>query len=78
MLHEDYSYGVYLFAWPTQQVMVATSLSLGLALNPYNLSVAAALLTFCIAALSWHLVEKPALKLKNRGATGRRSLLKQD
>ena len=78
VLREDYSYGVYLFAWPTQQVVVATGLSLGLALNPYGLSAAAALLTFCIAALSWHLVEKPALRLKKRGATGRRSLLKQD
>ena len=78
VLREDYSYGVYLFAWPTQQVVVATGLSLGLALNPYSLSAAAALLTFCLAALSWHLVEKPALKLKQRGAIGRRSLLKQD
>ena len=78
VLREDYSYGVYLFAWPTQQVVVATSLSLGLALNPYSLTAAAALLTFCLAALSWHLVEKPALKLKQRGTIGRRSLLKQD
>ena len=78
VLHDDYSYGVYLFAWPTQQVVVATSLSLRLALNPYSLSVAAALLTFCIAALSWHLIEKPALKLKKRGTAGRRSLMKQE
>ncbi len=78
VLHEDYSYGVYLFAWPTQQVVVATSLSLGLALNPYSLSVAAALLTSCVAALSWHLIEKPALKLKARRTAGRRPLMKQE
>ena len=75
-LREDYSYGVYLFAWPTQQVVVATSLSLGVALNPYSLSVAAALPTFCIAALSWHLIEKPALRLKKRGTVSR-PLVKQ-
>ena len=78
VLHEDYSYGVYLFAWPMQQLVVATSLSLGLALNPYSLSVAAALPTFCIAALSWHLIEKPALRRKKRGTAGRRSLIRQE
>ena len=78
VLREDYSYGVYLFAWPVQQVVVATSLSLGSALNPYSLSLAAALLTFCIAALSWHLIEKPALRLKKRGTVGRCPLVKQD
>ena len=77
VMRDDYSYGVYLFAWPIQQVVVATSLSRGLALNPYRLSVAAALLTFCIAALSWHLIEKPALGLKKRGTVGHRPLMKQ-
>lgn len=75
---EDYSYGVYLFAWPTQQVVVATSLSTGLTLNPYSLSVAAALLTFCTAVLSWHLIEKPALRLKRWGTAGRRLVVKQE
>ena len=75
---EDYSYGVYLFAWPIQQVAVATSLSTGLSLNPYSLSVAAALLTFCIAVLSWHLIEKPALSLKKRRTAGRSLFVKQE
>lgn len=76
VLREDYSYGVYLFAWPTQQAVVATSLSLGVTLNPYSLSVAAALPTVCIAALSWHLIEKPALRKKR--TLGRRPLIKQE
>ncbi len=75
---EDYSYGVYLFAWPIQQIVVATSLSVGLSLNPYSLSMIAALLTFCIAVLSWHLIEKPVLKLKKRGTAGDHLFVRQE
>lgn len=67
VLREDYSYGVYLFAWPIQQVVVATALPIGWALNPYSLAAAAILLTFCVAAVSWHVIEKPALRLKRWG-----------
>ncbi|MCU4180593.1 acyltransferase family protein [Bosea sp. BH3] len=58
----DLSYGVYLYGWPVQQALHALFPSLG----------AVALLwpslagTFIIAALSWYLVEKPALGLKRR------------
>lgn len=58
----DYSYGLYLFAFPIQQLMAMQTtlanewyINLGLSL-PVSLAVA-----YC----SWHLVEKNALKLKN-------------
>ena len=60
----DYSYGFYLWQFPIQQWVVLThpgitqvSLLLG--------SLPAAL---ALAVASWHLVERPALALKERGA----------
>ncbi len=58
----DLSYGAYLYGWPVQQALVqifpaATALQL---LAP---SIA---LSLMVAAVSWYLVEKPALALKNR------------
>ena len=58
----DLSYGVYLYGWPAQQALHALLPSLGaVALLWPSLAV-----TFAIAALSWFLVEKPALDLKRR------------
>jgi len=58
----DYSYGIYIYAFPVQQSLVA--------LNPGitggRLMLAATGLTFGLAFLSWHLVEKRFLRLKNR------------
>lgn len=56
----DYSYGVYLYGWPVQQALVA----LNLTPDPISNSVATLAITFGIAAFSWHLIEKPALKAK--------------
>jgi peptidoglycan/LPS O-acetylase OafA/YrhL len=59
----DFSYGVYIFAFPVQQTLIwATSGNWSVA---GYLPVAAAL-SLALAALSWHLVEKPALRLKPR------------
>ena len=57
----DFSYGVYIYAFPVQQTIIAlTSNTL-----PFALGLAAsALTTFAFAFLSWHCVEKQALKLK--------------
>jgi peptidoglycan/LPS O-acetylase OafA/YrhL len=56
----DYSYGIYLWGFPVQQI-VAHHFPL---LTPIH----NALISFCLAVflalLSWHLVEKPALRLK--------------
>lgn len=65
----DLSYGTYLYGWPIQQSLHALwpGVAAGFLLLP---SMAATLL---VAALSWYLVEKPALGLKAR-ALGRRRL----
>ncbi len=55
----DYSYGIYIYAYPAQQAAVALGATTPLA----NLALAFAM-TVPAAALSWHLVEKPALRLK--------------
>jgi len=58
----DYSYGLYVYAFPIQQTLVR--LAPGIA--PSLLFVAAVALTLAIAALSWHALEAPALRLKSR------------
>jgi peptidoglycan/LPS O-acetylase OafA/YrhL len=56
----DYSYGVYIYAFPIQQSLVA--LVPGLTLTAMNFYACALSLT--CAVLSWRLVEKPALAAK--------------
>jgi len=58
----DYSYGIYIYGFPAQQAAVA----LGIGVTPYANIATALLLAVPAAALSWHLVEKPALALKPR------------
>ncbi|WP_294541868.1 acyltransferase [uncultured Rhodoblastus sp.] len=56
----DYSYGVYIYAFPVQQSLAA--LIPGISVNRMN--VYASLITLTLAVISWHLVEKPALDRK--------------
>ncbi len=56
----DYSYGVYIYAFPVQQCLAA--LIPGISVNRMN--VYASLVTLTLAVISWHLVEKPALDRK--------------
>lgn len=57
----DFSYGIYIYAWPVQQFGV---LFLGKD-QPYLPMLALSLIvTGILAALSWHFVEKPALGWK--------------
>jgi peptidoglycan/LPS O-acetylase OafA/YrhL len=58
----DLSYGVYLYGWPVQQAFVALFPTVG-ALTLFGPSL---VVTLLVAALSWYLVEKPALGLKRR------------
>lgn len=58
----DYSYGVYIYAFPIQQTIL--SLFPGIQQPTFLLYSLAA--TFVAAALSWHLIEKPALGFKPR------------
>lgn len=57
----DYSYGVYLYAWPMQQLSVAY---LGTQVEIWKHLLLAGLLTSVCAVLSWHCVEKRALRFK--------------
>lgn len=63
--HGDFSYGLYLYAFPIQQALVALAIPGG-ALGNFALAAA---LAGCCAALSWHLIERPALRLKPRTPT---------
>ena len=55
----DYSYGIYIYAFPAQQA----ALALGAVTPAANIGLAFALM-LPFAAASWHLVEKPALAAK--------------
>jgi len=61
----DLSYGLYIYGWPVEQALLYLS---GGALAWWRLFPLALLVSAAIAFLSWHLVEKPALKLKPRRA----------
>ncbi|QDE39091.1 acyltransferase [Luteibacter pinisoli] len=59
----DLSYGIYIYAWPVQQIGVAL---LGRQ-TPYLALLAVTVpVTVALAAVSWHLVEKNALRFKPR------------
>ncbi len=57
----DLSYGLYLYGWPMQQLALLAGAST-LALN----TAAATAMALLCAALSWFLIERPALNLKRR------------
>lgn len=58
----DLSYGIYLYAWPATQCMLALTHTT----SWLWLGVLTTVVTLPLAWLSWHLVEKRALQLKNR------------
>lgn len=62
-LRNDLSYGMYIYAWPMQQFLVICGLAF---LNPLVFAAVAIVCTLPLAALSWYLIEKPALSLKSR------------
>jgi peptidoglycan/LPS O-acetylase OafA/YrhL len=53
----DYSYGMYIYAFPCEQI--ATALWKGI--SPLELIAISLPATLCCATLSWHLIESPAL-----------------
>ncbi|QEY76127.1 acyltransferase [Pseudomonas denitrificans (nom. rej.)] len=59
----DVSYGIYLYAFPVQQVVINRS-----GLGFYPGMALTALLVLVLAALSWHLLECPALRMAHRRA----------
>lgn len=58
----DISYGLYIYAFPVQQ-MIAHLIP---KIQPMTMFLLSSLITIILAILSWHLVEKPALKMKAR------------
>lgn len=58
----DYSYGIYIYAYPAQQAVAA----LGVGTTPWNNILIGFCLMLPFAALSWHFIEKPALSQKHR------------
>ncbi len=62
-LRTDLSYGVYIYACPIQQLLIIGGLG---SLNPIVFAIVAAIATLPLAALSWTLLEKPAMSLKSR------------
>lgn len=64
LLFGDWSYGIYLYAYPVQQTLVHAGL------RDFALSLAlSCAITLGLAMLSWHFVEARALRLKPRGAS---------
>lgn len=62
-LRTDLSYGMYIYAYPTQQLLLVCGL---ISLNPLLLTGVTAAATVPLAAASWFLIEKPARRLKAR------------
>jgi hypothetical protein len=56
----DYSYGMYIYGFPVQQSIIALIPGISI----LSMQIAATLVTFTFAILSWHLIEKRAMKLK--------------
>ena len=59
---QDYSFGVYIYAGPIQQALIG----LKLGLTPMALSFAALPVALALAAISWNVIERPALLLRKR------------
>lgn len=57
---EDYSYGIYIYGWPIEQLICHQFPNMG----PYKLAPLALVLSWVAGACSWHLLEKRLLRLK--------------
>jgi peptidoglycan/LPS O-acetylase OafA/YrhL len=63
----DVSYGVYLYGWPVQKLL----LWYGATVSPWTLLVLSSVLCVGLGTASWFAIEKPALRFKNSAATQR-------
>jgi peptidoglycan/LPS O-acetylase OafA/YrhL len=61
-LFGDYSYGIYIYAFPVQQSIASSLPGVGV-LEMFTIAFT---LTLPIAMISWHFVEKPMLKMKSK------------
>lgn len=62
-LRTDLSYGMYIYAFPIQQLLLVLGL---ISLAPIVFCLTVAVATLPLAAASWFLIEKPARSLKSR------------
>ncbi len=60
----DYSYGIYIYAFPVQQTVAHFFPEIGL----FSYLVLTAVAIVPLAAISWYVIEKPALRLKPTAA----------
>lgn len=67
----DYSYGIYIYAYPVQQSLAA----LVTPIAPVQMIFCAAPITLGLAFASWHLVEKHAMSLKDEVARRTRRIV---
>ena len=59
----DFTYGIYIFAFPVQQMLIAKNIALN---NPLKLFCITILIVLPLAILCWHLLEKKMILLKER------------
>jgi peptidoglycan/LPS O-acetylase OafA/YrhL len=59
---DDYSFGIYLYGWILQKIYFSIYPYSG----PYMMTIVCSIASIIVGALSWHLVEKRALTLRNR------------
>lgn len=63
-LRTDLSYGVYIYAFPAQQLLAVCGLATRL--HPVLFFLASVTATLPLAAISWFVIEKPSMSLKRR------------
>ena len=64
LVKNDLSYGIYIYAFPVQQLVCGYTVSRNI--GWLVTLVVSSVLTFMLAALSWFLIERPALRLRPR------------
>lgn len=57
----DYSYGIYIYAFPVQQILAMLFAGIGV----ITMTLSTFFIVLVLAACSWYLVEKPTLRMKN-------------
>ena len=60
--HHDFSYGLYLYGWPSQQLLQSWLPTAG----PIGNTIGGTLIAGSFAVGSWFLIESPAMRLKSR------------
>lgn len=63
-LQNDVSYGTYIYAFPVQQVLASAGLAV---VGVPVFAIVATVITLALATGSWYAIEKPAMRLRNRG-----------